>query len=371
VLSAVGLASVTITATAVTLTAGQPAAAPPEVSSSTMALREVAPSYALPAEVEDGPIGMSNIALVVAEEPRLGDIPDPALIAYQRAEAVLSAADEQCHLGWTLIAAVGQVLSGHGTTGGREITVRGVMTPLFAGDSLADGLGRRLPDSDAGRWDGDLRFDRPVGPMQLSPPTWVVVGVDGDGDDHRNPSDIDDAALAVAVLLCSGEGSLDGRAGRFDGLSRVINDPSFIETVLAVGRGFGAQLVTEANDGLIEAPPVSLRDLPTELPTGLPPGANGSSSEPTDSVGWSHGPIDPTTWGPTPTDPMPTDPTPTDPTDPTPTEPTPTDPISTPTPCPTDPTDPTDPTPGTVSTGVPTPGDPETGEPEDPECPLG
>ena len=46
-------------------------------------------------------------------------------------------------------------------------------------------------------------YDRAVGPMQFIPSTWSVIGVDGDNDGKRNPQDIDDAALATAVYLCS------------------------------------------------------------------------------------------------------------------------------------------------------------------------
>ena len=44
--------------------------------------------------------------------------------------------------------------------------------------------------------------------MQFIPSTWSVVGVDADGDAQRNPQDIDDAALATAVYLCSGDDDL-------------------------------------------------------------------------------------------------------------------------------------------------------------------
>ena len=66
-------------------------------------------------------------------------------------------------------------------------------------------------DTDAGQYDNDTRFDRAVGPMQFIPSTWSVVGVDGDSDGTRNPQDIDDAALATAVYLCSGDDDLSPR----------------------------------------------------------------------------------------------------------------------------------------------------------------
>src|SRR5436190_10591114 len=94
VLSAVALASVTITATAVTLTNAEPrrtppvAAAPDVPSASTTPAADDGPSLAPPAEVADQRIGIPNIALVAAEGPVLADIPSSALAAYHRAAAV-------------------------------------------------------------------------------------------------------------------------------------------------------------------------------------------------------------------------------------------------------------------------------------------
>ena len=65
-----------------------------------------------------------------------------------------------------------------------------------------------IRDTDAGQFDNDTAYDRAVGPMQFIPSTWSVVGVDADGDGQRNPQDIDDAALATAVYLCSGDDDL-------------------------------------------------------------------------------------------------------------------------------------------------------------------
>ena len=50
--------------------------------------------------------------------------------------------------------------------------------------------------------------------MQFIPSTWSIVGVDGDGDGVRNPQDINDAALATGVYLCSGYDSLSTPKGR-------------------------------------------------------------------------------------------------------------------------------------------------------------
>src|SRR5690349_16019589 len=123
VLAAVALASVTITAAAVTLTnaperkEATPAAAAPSSTTSSSAPTDD-PTLAPPAEVEDVPVGIADIALVSADGPTLDAIPDQALAAYQRSAAVLTEADKECNLEWTLLAAVGQVVTAHGTTGG-------------------------------------------------------------------------------------------------------------------------------------------------------------------------------------------------------------------------------------------------------------
>ena len=54
--------------------------------------------------------------------------------------------------------------------------------------------------------------------MQFIPSTWPVVKVDADGDGKRNPQDIDDAALATAVYLCSGKDNLSQRGPGSAGL---------------------------------------------------------------------------------------------------------------------------------------------------------
>ena len=138
-------------------------------------------------------------------------IPTAALAAYQRAEQVINDADKSCHIDWALIAAIGRVESDHGRYGGNRLDADGVSTPGIYGIPLDGSNGTaRISDTDAGELDDDGVFDRAVGPMQFIPSTWSVVGVDGDGDGVRNPQDIDDAALATAVYLCSGTDDLSG-----------------------------------------------------------------------------------------------------------------------------------------------------------------
>jgi hypothetical protein len=142
------------------------------------------------------------------------DIPATAYIAYQVAATTMAQADPSCGVDWSLLAAIGRVESDHGRYGGAHLRPNGLSRPLIRGVAL-DGTGpvRMVRDSDAGRLDGDERWDRAVGPMQFLPSTWAYAGVDADGDGVRSPDDINDAALAAAVYLCAAPGSLTTPAG--------------------------------------------------------------------------------------------------------------------------------------------------------------
>jgi hypothetical protein len=87
------------------------------------------------------------------------------------------------------------------------------VSPRITGPPL-DGNGvARIPDSDGGRWDGDVTWDRAVGPMQFIPTTWGSLGRDGNGDRVADPNNLFDAAVSAAGYLClSGDGDLDDPA---------------------------------------------------------------------------------------------------------------------------------------------------------------
>ena len=104
-------------------------------------------------------------------------IPAAALVAYQRAEAVINSADKTCQIPWQLIAAIGRVESDHGRFGGNTLDDDGVAQPGIYGIALnGKNNTQNIIDTDAGQYDNDTRFDRAVGPMQFIPSTWSVVG---------------------------------------------------------------------------------------------------------------------------------------------------------------------------------------------------
>ena len=186
----------------------------------------------------DGLGAGGNDAQIVATAST-NEIPSAALAAYQRAESVINSADKSCHLTWQLIAAIGRVESNHGRADGNVLNDQGVSVPGIYGPELNGKDGHKaIPDTDAGQYDNDTKWDRAVGPMQFIPSTWAVVGVDADGDGKRNPQDIDDAALATAVYLCSGSDDLATLTGQKAAVYRYNNSNAYVNLVIKIMNGY-------------------------------------------------------------------------------------------------------------------------------------
>ncbi len=191
-----------------------------------------------PASVSSGDglgLGVDGDTQQIIATSSTNGIPAAALAAYQRAESVINSADESCNLTWQLIAAIGRVESDHGRFGGNVLDDDGVAQPGIFGIAL-DGSNNTsvIRDTDAGQFDNDSIYDRAVGPMQFIPSTWSVVGVDADGDGQRDPQDIDDAALATAVYLCSGDDDLSGTAGQRAAVYRYNHSQAYVDLVLSI-----------------------------------------------------------------------------------------------------------------------------------------
>lgn len=126
-----------------------------------------------------------------------------ALDAYMDAEVSLRETDPECRLQWWMVAGVGRVESRHGELGGRRIRADGRVDQPIIGVALDGGPSVQLVrDTDAGRLDGDVDYDRAVGPMQFIPETWSRLGRDGNADGTKDPQNVYDAALAAATYLC-------------------------------------------------------------------------------------------------------------------------------------------------------------------------
>nr|WP_246280574.1 lytic transglycosylase domain-containing protein [Nocardioides daedukensis] len=138
-------------------------------------------------------------------------LPEAAVRAYGHATLRLGEEQPGCRLGWTTLAGIGSIESGHGTIGGRRLGSDGRSSSPILGPALDGRPGfaaiRSTPESTT--WHGDATWDHAVGPLQFIPSTWSKWAADGDGDGSSDPNDIDDAAYAAGRYLCADGHRLD------------------------------------------------------------------------------------------------------------------------------------------------------------------
>lgn len=129
-------------------------------------------------------------------------IPLRALLGYAGAELAMGVEAPDCQIGWSTLAAIGHLESGHGTHAGSSLDSDGFARPSILGPDLDGVEYDRIDDTDGGHLDRSATTDRAVGPMQFIPSTWQRWGADGNGDRVADPQQIDDTALAAARYLC-------------------------------------------------------------------------------------------------------------------------------------------------------------------------
>jgi membrane-bound lytic murein transglycosylase B len=167
-------------------------------------------------------------------------VPVPALKAYGYAQLRTTLALPGCHLSWTTLAGIGKVESGHGAAGGATLRSDGEVTPPIVGPVLNGEGGRALVrDTDLGHYDGDSSYDRAIGPLQFLPATWEAYQADGDADGRRDPSDINDAALAAANFLCAGGRDLARPADWWAAVLAYNNVTAYAQSVFAAADQYG------------------------------------------------------------------------------------------------------------------------------------
>ena len=197
-------------------------------------------------------------------------IPAAALEAYRRGAQLVDAADPECKVDWALLAAIGKVESDHGRYGGNGIDRDGTVRPGIYGIPL-DGANATavVRDSDGGALDRDSTWDRAVGPMQFIPGTWRVVGVDANGDGRKDPQNIDDAATATAVYLCSGPGDLSTDGGARSAVLRYNQSDAYADQVLAIARRYRGGYTVDPARALTDAQRTGTPYLPTGEPQAM------------------------------------------------------------------------------------------------------
>jgi membrane-bound lytic murein transglycosylase B len=167
-------------------------------------------------------------------------VPETAVQAYGYAQVVMDRTDPTCHLTWTTLAAIGRKESDHGQAGGAKLGDGGRSVPPIVGPLLDGKNGRaEVKDTDAGAFDGDSRFDRAMGPLKLMPSMWSAQAIDADTDGILDPYDIDDAALALARLLCSGTDDLSLGTGWNAAVARYHSGTAYARDIFAIADDYG------------------------------------------------------------------------------------------------------------------------------------
>jgi membrane-bound lytic murein transglycosylase B len=172
-------------------------------------------------------------------------IPNVALNAYRVAAARMASANPGCGIDWSLLAGIDRIESNHGQYDGATLAPNGDSTPHIVGDVLDGVKWDYIADTDAGRYDGDTRFDHAVGPMQFIPSTWAIYGTDANGDGVADPFNVNDAALAAARYLCTAGSDLRTA----DGLARAVlaynHNNSYVALVLAMAAAYATGVAVD------------------------------------------------------------------------------------------------------------------------------
>ncbi|MET0839259.1 MAG: lytic transglycosylase domain-containing protein, partial [Marmoricola sp.] len=163
-----------------------------------------------------------------SQESSSDQLLDEVLAAYTLAIAV---SPTTCRITTPMLAAIGQVESGN--LAGYQIDAAHRVVPEILGPVLDGKKFRAVPDTDDGTWDGDQVWDRALGPMQIIPASWRVVGLDLDGDGVRDPQNVYDSAGAAMVYLCSGGRDLSTDAGLRSAVLSYNRSDAYLEAVLA------------------------------------------------------------------------------------------------------------------------------------------
>lgn len=226
-----------------------PAAVPENTAAPAVLLPVPAPSSPADpaASVAAGtrPTGLRSTDLVSADwagaAAHATGIPYRSLIGYAGAALRLAGDQPDCRLGWTTLAALGEIESGHGSHDGSAIDADGRATPGIFGPLLDGTAYDAFPDSDAGRWDENTDWDRAVGPLQFIPATWDEWGADGNGDTLADPQQIDDAALAAGRYLCEA-GDLSVAANWRAAVYSYNRVESYVDSVAATANAFAGRM---------------------------------------------------------------------------------------------------------------------------------
>ena len=186
----------------------------------------------------------------------------------------LALAPTECHISLSLLAAIGQVESGN--LEGQRIDSDHRVVPRVLGPVLDGSPYAAIPDTDSGKWDGNRKWDRAIGPMQLLPASWRTAGMDADGDGLRDPQNVYDAAGAAMVYLCDSGRDLGTRAGLEEAVLAYNHSRAYLKLVLAWKTVFDTADIS----GFASTPTFGAWAAPTLFAPAKPESTGGSTARP-------------------------------------------------------------------------------------------
>jgi membrane-bound lytic murein transglycosylase B len=171
----------------------------------------------------------------LSHESRQTGIGTVALEAYALASVRLARERPQCHVGWTTLAGIGAIESGHGTNSGSRLHSDGTTSRAIIGPALdgSSGMARIPSDEQSEKWHGDKKWDHAVGPMQFIPPTWRRWGSDGNDDGRADPNNIIDAAYTAGRYLCASGRDLRTGEGWTQAIFSYNHSEDYVRSVVA------------------------------------------------------------------------------------------------------------------------------------------
>lgn len=214
---------------------------PVAVAESVPAANPTLFGFAPPAETAPDRAAQFRIAANLPNGP-LG-IPGVVLQAYKLAATRVAAESPQCKLPWFLLAGIGRIESGHAGSGNVDQygnTRTKIRGPMLDGSLSGNEV---ITDTDGGRFDGDNRHDRAMGPMQFIPSTWASWGSDANGDGKADPDNIFDATYSAGRYLCAGVSDIMSEGNKVSAVLRYNRSTAYANNVLGWAGAYATGVV--------------------------------------------------------------------------------------------------------------------------------
>ncbi|WP_435241629.1 lytic transglycosylase domain-containing protein [Streptomyces cucumeris] len=227
--------------------------------------------------------------------PPSSELTLPTLVyrAYLNAQTRVARSRPDCHLTWPVLAGIGRIESDHARGG--ALTATGDTVSPIVGPALNGSGFAAIRDTDDGRYDGDTRWDRAVGPMQFIPSSWAMWGSDGNDDDTANPHNMYDAALTAGRYLCADGRDLAEPAQLRSAILSYNNSAEYATTVMRWIDAYAGVDEPRLRPGPSPSPSPTPSTSPSTTPTPRPSPTASRSTEPSETPGGPHSP------SPTPT----------------------------------------------------------------------